>query len=65
MDATNEKIAKQVKEAREKRKLTQAEVAKAAKITTNYYAMIERGEANVSSDILGELGKVLKITIKI
>ncbi len=65
MATTIQNIAKQVKEAREKRKLTQAEVAKSAKITTTYYAMIERAEVNANSDILARIGKVLKINIKI
>jgi transcriptional regulator with XRE-family HTH domain len=65
MATTREIIAKQVREAREKEKLTQAEVAKAAEITTTYYAMIERAEVNANSDILGRIGKVLKITIQI
>lgn len=65
MVTTRQSIAKQVKDAREKIKLTQAEVAEKAEITTNYYAMIERAEANANSDILGRIGKVLKISIKI
>lgn len=65
MNSTRDGIAKQIKEAREKKKLTQEEVATAAKVTINYYAMVERGEANVSSDILGRIGKALGITIKI
>lgn len=62
---TRRKIAKQVGEAREKKKLTQAEVAQKAEISVTYYAMIERAEANPNSDILGRIGKVLGITIKI
>lgn len=65
MSSTREKIAKQIKEAREKRKLTQAQVAKEADITVNYLAMVERAEVNVSSDILGRIGKALKIQIQI
>ena len=65
MVTTSQNIAKQIKEAREKIKLTQAEVAESAEITTNYYAMIERAEVNANSDILGRIGKVLKISIKI
>lgn len=65
MITTRQSIAKQIKEAREKSKLTQAEVATEANITTNYYAMIERAEVNANSDILGRIGKVLRISIKI
>lgn len=65
MITTRQSIAKQVKEARGKIKFTQAEVAEKAEITTNYYAMIERAEVNANSDILGRIGNVLKISIKI
>ena len=65
MVSTRQNIAKQVKEGREKSKLTQAEVAKGADISTTYYAMIERAEVNANSDILGKIGKILGITIKI
>lgn len=37
------RFGKQIKEAREKLNLTQAEVAEKANITVNYFAMIERG----------------------
>lgn len=67
MASTRQIIAKQVREAREKRKLTQVEVAKGADISVTYYAMIERGDekADASSDILGRIAKVLKIKIQI
>ena len=65
MATTIENIAKQLKEARAKARLTQAQVAEKSDITTNYYAMIERAEANANSDILGRIAKALKITIKI
>ena len=67
MPTTRQIIAKQVKESREKRKLTQAEVAQKAEISVTYYAMIERADpkANVSTDKLAQIGKVLGITIKI
>ncbi len=65
MASTRESIAKQLKEAREKSGLTQADVAEKSEITTNYYAMIERAEVNANSDILGRIAKTLKITIKI
>lgn len=51
-------IVAQIREAREKKKLTQAEVAKQAKITETFYAMMERGEANPS---ISKLNKVLKV----
>ena len=58
---TSKKMGEIFKEAREKIKLTQVDVAKAAKMTTNYYAMIERGEANPSTSKLLRVVKALKI----
>ncbi len=51
------KLAMQLKETREKKGLTQAEVAKLSKVTETFYAMTERGEANPS---LAKLNRVLK-----
>jgi transcriptional regulator with XRE-family HTH domain len=57
---------KKAKEAREKLKLTQAEVAeKAGNLTVNYYAMIERGEVNPSFEKIKAIAKVLKIKVTI
>lgn len=65
MATTRQIIAKQVKEAREKKGLTQAEVALKADLTPNYLAMIERAEANVSLDKLDKIGTALGVTFKI
>ncbi len=51
------KLAAQLKETREKKDLTQAQVAKLAKVTETFYAMTERGEANPS---LAKFKRVLK-----
>ena len=51
IDTKNKKDAgDKLRVAREKLGLTQAEVAKKAKMTVNYYAMIERGEVNLTFD---------------
>lgn len=50
-------LAAQLKEAREKKNLTQLQVAKLAKVTETFYAMTERGESNPS---LAKLNRVLK-----
>lgn len=50
-------LAAQIKEAREKKGLTQAEVAKQAEVTETFYAMTERGEANPS---YAKLERILK-----
>ncbi len=59
------KVGKELREAREKKNLTQADVAIKAKININYYAMIERGEANPALDKICSILKVLgmKLTL--
>ena len=42
-----------------------AEVAKKAKMTTNYFAMIERGEVNPSFEKIKSIAKVLKLKVTI
>lgn len=54
-----------VKEAREALELTQAQVAKKAGMTVNYFAMIERGEVNPSFEKIKSIAKVLKLKITI
>ena len=51
------KLALQLKEARDKKGLTQLEVAKLADVTETFYAMTERGESNPS---LAKLNRVLE-----
>lgn len=60
-----ELLGQRLKTAREKKKLTQAEVAKLAQINTNFYARLERGEEDPSIETLRALGKALSITIKL
>ena len=50
-----------LKQAREKKKLTQVEVAAKAEITDSYYARIERGEENPSMEVLQRIMKALAI----
>ncbi len=57
------KLATQIKEAREKKGLTQVEVAKQAKVTDTFYAMTERGESNPSYAKLERILKVLGLKI--
>ena len=56
-DRIDIKLATKIREAREKKALTQAEVAKQAKVTETYYAMTERGETNPS---LAKLNRMLE-----
>ncbi|MCX6726214.1 MAG: helix-turn-helix transcriptional regulator [Candidatus Shapirobacteria bacterium] len=59
MDVKN-KIGKRLKEVREERGMTQAEVAKVAGIHPNFYARLERDEENVSIENFEKILKALK-----
>ncbi len=61
-DGITIKVAKKLKSLRLDRDLTQAEIADKAKMSTNYYAKIERGEVRPSVDIYERLAKALKVT---
>lgn len=61
-DGTTKKVAKKLKVLRLDRDLTQADIAEKAKMSTNYYAKIERGEVRPSVDIYERLAKALKVT---
>lgn len=54
-------LGNKLKEAREKQQLTQADVANHTDMTANYYAMVERGETNLTHDKISKLFKFLKI----
>jgi len=54
-------VGNKLREAREKKKLTQVEVANKADITDSYYARIERGEENPSLEVLQRISKALNI----
>jgi len=56
-----QKIGKKLKEARLKLGLRQADVAKNAKVSVNYYARIERDEENPTIETLKGILKVLKV----
>ncbi len=59
------KIVVQIKEARERKNLTQAEVAKQSGMTVTYFAMTERGETNPSWSKLRKLFKALDLKLSI
>lgn len=63
MGMSKQELAKKLKEAREKKKLTQAEVAKRAGLNTNYYAVIERGEINPSFETLVRVLDALELKL--
>lgn len=54
-------MGQKLKQIREKRNMTQADVATKANITINYYARIERGEENPSFEIIKGLTVALKV----
>jgi transcriptional regulator with XRE-family HTH domain len=56
-----QKIGKKLKEARLKLGLRQADVAKKADVSVNYYARIERDEENPTLETLKGILKVLKV----
>ena len=56
-------FGKKIKEAREKKKLTQAEVAQKVGLNTNYYAVIERGEVTTSIENIEKICKALGIRL--
>lgn len=62
---SQEELGLQFKKAREKKKFTQADVAKQSDMTVTYYAMIERGEVNPSLDKINKLLKVLGLELVI
>jgi len=56
-----QEISKKIKQVREAKNLTQAELADIAGINVNYFAMIERGEVNFTFDKLFRIIKALKV----
>jgi len=63
MGPEDKKLAKILKDAREKAGLTQAEIAEKAGIHFNYYARVERGEVTPRVDIVENIAKALKIRL--
>jgi transcriptional regulator with XRE-family HTH domain len=55
------KIAKKIKAIRLEKHLTQSDVADRARISTNYYAKLERAEAKPSVETLAGIVKALKV----
>lgn len=60
---TKETIAKAIRNARERKGLSQTEVAKKAGITRNTVARIERGEQEPTFATVKKIAKVLDIDI--
>lgn len=60
-EEAKKELGEKLRQARERAKLTQAEVAEKAGVHVNYYARIERGEENPSYTKLQRIMKVLGI----
>jgi transcriptional regulator with XRE-family HTH domain len=58
---TSKQIGNNIKEIREKVKLSQVQVADKAGISVNYFARLERGEVNPSAEILKNIAKALDV----
>lgn len=58
---SQDQLGKNIKKARKKAKLIQAQVAEKVGIHVSYVSRIERGKVNPSYDILENLAKVLKV----
>lgn len=56
-----EELGHKLKQVRERKNLTQSELAERAGINANYYAKLERGEVNFSVDKLYEIVKALNL----
>ena len=61
-DGTTKKVAKKLKALRLERDFTQAEIAKKASMSANYYAKVERGEVRPSVDMYERIAKAVKVT---
>ena len=59
--SVRKQIGNNIKAIREKKNLTQEDVAKAAGILSNYYAKIERGEIGTAPEKLQKIIKALKV----
>jgi transcriptional regulator with XRE-family HTH domain len=60
-DANKKEFGEKLRKMREEKGFTQADVAKAAGINTNYYACIERGEINTTYDKIQSIVKALNV----
>lgn len=65
MGLREKELGLQLKEARENKKLTQADVASQSDMTVTYYAMIERGEVNPSWEKVNKILNILDLKLSI
>ncbi len=55
------KIGKRIRDIREEKGLSQEEVAQMSKISTTYYAGVERGEENPTFSVIESICRALKV----
>ena len=56
-------VGARIRQIRQQRKLSQEQLAEKANINDTYYGRIERGEANVSLELLAAIGDALGTTL--
>lgn len=57
-------LGNRIKQLRKSLKLTQAELADKAGLSTNFIALLEKGKRSASVDTLFRISKVLKVELK-
>jgi len=62
--AVSKKIGQSLREIRERKGITQEELALNAGLNRAYIGYIERGERNPSTETLAKIAKALKISLK-
>lgn len=55
------KIGEKIKQARRQQGVTQAEIAKKAELSVNYYARIERGDATATIESIQKIAHALNV----
>jgi transcriptional regulator with XRE-family HTH domain len=60
----HKRFGQRIKELREKRGLTQEDLAFAIGVDRSYMGFIERGERNPTLDKIGKIAKALKVNIR-
>ena len=58
---TAKKIGEKIRQARQQKGSTQAEIAKKADLSVNYYARIERGDATATIESVQKIAQALKV----
>lgn len=62
---TTLRIGSRIKSLRTSRKLSQAQVAEASGVSSKYLGEVERGEANISIELIGRIAIALDVSISV